>query len=297
MSAPVNEPAHKPGGGGPRQGESRSLPDQVTMGLLEFVTAHALDEDYYARAAQERESGEAGPGRPAMGLGGALALAVFAVLAVTAAAQTSQNSVSDERERRELVSQVQARRHELTQDRTALRALDREVRRIERALLTANSDDRQLVADRELLAIKTGVDPVRGPGVEIVVDDAPNASADRDRVLDSDLQKVVNGLWQAGAEAISINGERLTNLSAIRHAGSAITVNFTSLSRPYRILAIGDSNRLQGDFAETTTGRTWLDLQRQIGLEFTLRARTSIQLPGEGTPQLRHAVTKGKKLS
>ncbi len=276
---------------------TRPLPDQVTMGLLEFVTAHALDEDYYAHAAEARRSGQAGPGRPVMGLAGALALAIFAVLAVTAAAQTSQNSVSDERERRELVSQVQDRRHDLNQDRAALRELEREVRRLERALLVANSDDRQLLADREMLAIKTGVDPVRGPGVEIVVDDAPNARADRERVLDSDLQKIVNGLWQAGAEAISINGQRLTNLSAIRHAGSAITVNFTSLSRPYRVLAIGDDKRLQGDFAETTTGRTWLDLQRQIGLRFTMQARTSIQVPGAGTPQLRYAVTKGKKLS
>lgn len=278
--------------------QQRPLPDQVTMGLLEFVTAHALDEDYDAHAAQQRESGRAGPGRPVMGLGGALALAVFAVLAVTAAAQTSQNSVSDERERRELVTQVQARRHELTQDRAALRDLDNEVRRLERALLSTNSDDRQLVADRQLLATKTGVDPVHGPGVEIVVDDAPDAKADRDRVLDSDLQKIVNGLWQAGAEAIDINGERLTNLSAIRHAGSAITVNFTSLSRPYRIRAIGDPKTLPGEFAETTTGRAWLDLQRQIGLEFSgLQTRASLQLPGAGKPQLRYAVTKGKKLS
>ena len=39
------------------------------------------------------------------------------------------------------------------------------------------------------------------------------------RSSDPDLQKLVNGLWQAGAEAISINGQRLTNLTAIRHAG------------------------------------------------------------------------------
>lgn len=277
--------------------EPHPLPDQVTMGLLEFVTTHAVDEDYYAHAAQERESGRAGPARPAMGLAGAMALAFFAVLAVTAAAQTSQNSVSDERERRELVSQVQARRSALREDRADLARLEREVRRLESAVIGANGDDRDLLADREMLAAKTGVDPVHGPGVEIVADDAPDARAERDRVLDSDLQKIVNGLWQAGAEAISINGQRLTNLSAIRHAGDAITVNFTSLSRPYRILAIGDSKTLPGAFAETTTGRTWLDLQRQIGLRFTLRARTSIQVPGAGTPQLRYAVTKGKKLS
>jgi uncharacterized protein YlxW (UPF0749 family) len=57
---------------------------------------------------------------------------------------------------------------------------------------------------------------VTGPGVLIVVDDSPSAMADaRDRVLDIDLQVLANGLWEAGAEAISINGHRLSNLTAI----------------------------------------------------------------------------------
>ena len=45
-------------------------------------------------------------------------------------------------------------------------------------------------------------------------------------MIAQDLQIVVNGLWDAGAEAISVNGQRLTSKSAIRFAGQAILVNY-----------------------------------------------------------------------
>ena len=68
-------------------------------------------------------------------------------------------------------------------------------------------------------------------------------------MLDIDLQILVNGLWESGAEAISINGHRLSNLTAIRGAGDAITVDYRSLTRPYQIEAIGDPRTLPASFA------------------------------------------------
>ena len=53
------------------------------------------------------------------------------------------------------------------------------------------------------------------------------------RVLDRDLQELVNGLWAAGAEAVSVDGQRLTARTAIRSAGEAVLVDFRPLSPPY----------------------------------------------------------------
>ena len=53
-------------------------------------------------------------------------------------------------------------------------------------------------------------------------------------MLDRDLQVIVNGLWAAGAEAIAVNGQRLTACSAIRSAGEAILVDFRPLSAAVR---------------------------------------------------------------
>jgi uncharacterized protein YlxW (UPF0749 family) len=267
-----------------------------TMGLLAYLTSHALDEDY-AVAAARRDEGTGGPGRRRIGTAGALVLAVFAVLAVTAAAQTSQNSVTEERERRALISQVKDRKAALDDDRTKVATLRAENDRLEAALLRATTDSSGVLSDLRLLGLRSGTSAVHGPGVEVVVDDAPNADSDKEKVLDIDLQKLVNGLWRAGAEAISINGERLTNLSAIRHAGSSITVNFTSLERPYRILAIGDRATLQSRFADTTSGQAWLDLQREVGLRFNMREQSSLRLPAAGVPLLRYIRTGGKRSS
>ena len=49
----------------------------------------------------------------------------------------------------------------------------------------------------------------------------------------------MNGLWSVGAEAIAVNGQRLTAQSAIRSAAGAILVNYRPLKPPYRVEAIG----------------------------------------------------------
>jgi uncharacterized protein YlxW (UPF0749 family) len=108
------------------------------------------------------------------------------------------------------------------------------------------------------------------------------------RIYDRDLQDIANALWSVGAEAIAINGQRLTTLSAIRKAGSAITVNYDSLSRPYTILAIGDPDTLPARFAETSGGQAWFDLQQQVGIRFAIHPRQSLTLP-RATPSLDYA--------
>ena len=256
------------------------------MGLLPYLNAHALDEDYAQAAA--RSYGIVPGKRRRIGRGGAAVLAVFAILAVTAAVQTNRDSASEEKERRALISQVSAGRDSVAKQRSSIASLLAENRRLETALLASHDDSTGVLGNLALLGLRSGTTPARGPGVEVVADDAPNATSDRQKVLDSDLQKLVNGLWHAGAEAISINGQRLTALSAIRFAGTAIAVNFVSLSPPYRVLAIGNPDTLPSRFLASTSGQTWLDLKSQIGLKFSMKTQTSLRLPGRAVPSLRY---------
>ncbi|MCW2787636.1 MAG: hypothetical protein JWP74_4153 [Marmoricola sp.] len=265
------------------------------MGLLPYLNAHALDEDYEQAAVRRAAAGV--PPRRRVGRGGAFVIAVFAILAVTAAVQTSRDSVTDERERRDLIGQVQDRKATVDDERRTIATLTSTDNRLQSALVASTAASTGVFARLDLLGLRSGTTAAHGPGVVAVADDAPNARSDRDTVLDTDLQKLVNGLWQAGAEAISINGERLTALSAIRHAGSAITVNFTSLRRPYRILAIGSTKTLPSRFADSTSGAAWLDLQREFGLSFTMRTESSLRLPGADVPQLRYAEPSGTRPS
>jgi len=255
------------------------------MGLLDYLTTHAMDEDYEfvserrQRAEARGEAIEKAPSRSRIGLIGALVMALFAVLVVTAAVQTSRNSVSDEKERRELVGQVDQARAQVDGDRSRLIALQQEVRRLQTRQLSNDTSAKGVLDTIKLLGMRAGTLPVRGPGVRVVADDAKGADSARNEVLDSDLQKLVNGLWEAGAEAISLNGQRLTNLSTIRLAGNAITVNAHSLRRPYVVQAIGNKDTLPARFAETTSGQAWLDLQREVGLRLKITPESSLRLP------------------
>jgi uncharacterized protein YlxW (UPF0749 family) len=262
------------------------LPPQAAMGLLDYLTTHAMDEDYEFVSERKQRSqpptddaGEGTRSRSRIGVVGALVMALFAVLVVTAAVQTSRNSVSNEKERRELVGQVDQARSQVNGDRALLTALQRQVQLLQSQQLNNDTSAKGVLDTINLLGMRAGTIAVRGPGVRVVADDAPGADSARNEVLDSDLQKLVNGLWEAGAEAISLNGQRLTNLSTIRLAGAAITVNAHSLRRPYVVLAIGNKDTLPARFAETSSGQAWLDLQHEVGLRLQITPASSLRLP------------------
>ena len=270
----------------------KRLPPQATMGLLDYLTTHTLDEDYAFVSERKASRPEPTP-RPRIGLVGAVMMAVFAVLVVTAAVQTSRNSVSDERERRELADQVSAAQDQLQGQRAQLSRVRAEAAALEARQLSNDTSAQGLLDRMNLLGVRAGTIAVRGPGVRVVADDAPGAENPRSQVLDSDLQKLVNGLWEAGAEAIAVNGQRLTNLSTIRLAGGAITVNARSLRRPYVVTAIGNQDTLPARFAETSSGQAWLDLQRQVGLRLSITPVSSLRLPGTEV-SLRYAAQEVK---
>jgi uncharacterized protein YlxW (UPF0749 family) len=100
---------------------------------------------------------------------------------------------------------------------------------------------------------------------------------------------VVNGLWTAGAEAVSINGERLNALSAIRSAGDAILVDYRPLTRPYVVLAIGDPATIQAAFSTGPAGRGLLTLQQTYGVQYQVEAADRLALPAAATVALRYA--------
>ncbi len=94
-----------------------------------------------------------------------------------------------------------------------------------------------------------GMTALEGPGIILTIDDSGKiAKKENDPNLylvhDEDILKVVNELRAAGAEAISINGQRLTANSEIRCAGPTISVNNVRSAPPFEIKAIGEKDNL-----------------------------------------------------
>ena len=262
-------------------------PPQAVMGLLNYLTATSLDEDY-AHVSKQRATVGA-PARRGPGTVGLVVLAVFGVLVATAAVQTSRNADESASSRESLVNQVNSRKAELNDKRAKAISLTRTVAALQNSNLDATNEGRAVRSRLDRLGTVTGSVAAKGQGIRVVVDDAPDATTDKQQVLDQDLQKLVNALWQVGAEAISINGQRVTNLTAIREGGSAITVNFVSMKRPYTVSAIGNKNQMGAKLLDTDGGRTWLTLRASFGLKFDVTSEDSMTLPAADPFALRYA--------
>ena len=146
------------------------------------------------------------------------------------------------------------------------------------------------VEQRDLLSALGATTEMTGPGVVVTIDDAPDAEAGSlNRVLDRDLQDIVNVLWQSGATGIAVNEQRLTGATAIRAAGEAILVNYQPLTRPYRVQAVGTSTTGDEDSGLTSL----LDgLARDYGLVADVRTG-DVALPAGELRTPRFATSEG----
>jgi uncharacterized protein YlxW (UPF0749 family) len=105
---------------------------------------------------------------------------------------------------------------------------------------------------KEMRAL-AGLTEVAGPGVRMTINDNPRAKEFVDpsgfgpgTVHDFDLQMIVNELRAAKAEAISVNGIRVTGYTPIRCVGPVIYINFQTVAPPFIVETIGDQKTLEG---------------------------------------------------
>ncbi|MEU9254213.1 DUF881 domain-containing protein [Streptomyces sp. NPDC048270] len=289
----MSQPPHSRSSASP----APARPD-ASMSLLTHVMDHSLDEGYAEAAARREAEGTAGLPRTLkakLALGAGLVLAAMVVTLGAAEARIAAPVLA--KERHELIERVERadeRADGLERDIERLRTT---VAERQRAALKQTGS-----GQGELVGLLSGATEVRGPGVKLVVDDAKGASSgggdgpresagfsDTGRVRDRDMQKIVNGLWQSGAEAVSINGQRLTALSAIRAAGDAILVDNRPLVPPYEVLAVGDKKRLGPAFQDSADGQYLHVLQESYGIRYTLSAADEVRLPAASSLTVRTA--------
>ena len=141
------------------------------------------------------------------------------------------------------------------------------------------------------MASFAGLTPVSGPGLEVVLDDSTRAPSPGDSpsellVQDSDLLFLEMTLWYGGAEAVAVNGVRITAKTAITSAGPTIVVDGHRLVAPFHITAVGDPKLLQGVLL---TREGYVARLREMGLDVRIINRPRLTVPAAvvGTsPQL-----------
>ena len=115
-----------------------------------------------------------------------------------------------------------------------------------------------------------GLTDVKGNGIIITVSDSSNDNTAIDLssliVHDADLRNLVNELANAGAEAISINDERIVSSTCITCAGNVIQINGNKVGSPFVIKAIGNQESLYGAITRPG-GYTYMLKARSIQVE------------------------------
>lgn len=254
----------------------------ASMDLLNNILRQPLDPDYTAESARDPKK------RSRFAV--ALVFVVAGALLSGGAAQTVRTAPAAAEERAQLIALIEAETTSVDQARGHLTELQEQNRTLREQQLGGDQESQRLAAELELLETAVGTRAVTGPGIVITLDDAAGG-ASAGVVIDLDVRQAANGLWTAGAEAVAINGHRLSSRTAIRGAGDAITVDYRSLTPPYRIEAIGDPSTLRTRF-EASAGAAWLKYLRDTHhITFETSYADELRLAADPGLSLTHAKT------
>lgn len=272
----------------PRSTPSRFARPDASMSLLNNVIDHSLDDGYAEAAVRRGAEGRSGLPRTLrakLGLAGGLVLAALVVTVGAAQARISAPTIA--KEKQELIERIESGGRDADKLQDSVDELRASVEEKQRKALEKHGDQRGRTT-----ALLSGAVPVKGPGIKLVVDDAKDAGSghgdgprnsngfsDTGRIRDRDLQRVVNGLWQSGAEAVSVNGQRLTSRSAIRAAGDAILVDNKPLVPPYTLLAVGQGKKLSRTFQDSVDGQYLYVLHKDYGARTNISVQDEVRLP------------------
>ncbi|MPZ72220.1 MAG: DUF881 domain-containing protein [Nitriliruptorales bacterium] len=129
-----------------------------------------------------------------------------------------------------------------------------------------------------------GLTEVRGPGITTVLTDSTLPTSPTDNLNDlvvheQDLQAVTNALWAGGAEAVSVNGQRVLATTAIRCVGNTLMLHGVVYSPPYEIKAIGDEGALRAELDRDPAVQRFRSAVQEYKLGFAVIVDETLTIP------------------
>lgn len=218
-------------------------------------------------------------------LGAVCAVLVFAIFVQLKTIESTTSTVSQTFSENKLRDEVLKNQEKCDQLLEAVENEENNLELIRKQVAEDDNDAAKIEEELKKAYALIGLTDLTGQGVIITLDDNKTASLetigiDTDisyfLVHSSDLLQVVNELWNAGAEAISINGERLVGTTAIVCIGNVVSINGNKVGAPFVINAIGDPERLYGAF---TRPESFLKRLSRDGVETDIKKATNIFVP------------------
>lgn len=223
----------------------------------------------------------------ARGLGWAvLAPAAFLVAGFLAATSSVSADGTQLRPGRygDVADLVRQQTRDLESLRAEARALSTEVTQLSEGRLDGRSSN--AVEELDTVSVPAGLSPMRGPGLTIALDDAPvNDFLDSDVdpnflvVHQQDIQSVVNAMWAGGAEAMTIQGQRVISTTGIKCVGSTVVLHGVPYSPPYVITAIGDPEAMLTSINESPYIDVYRDYADRYDLGWDVAVHSEVEVP------------------
>ena len=198
----------------------------------------------------------------------------------------------------DLAGLAQAEADQLEELRNEQARLAAEVEALTEQLTGSTSE---ITESARALREPAGLAPVRGPGLTVTLADAPDVvieSAETDInnlvVHQQDIQAVVNALWAGGAEAMTVQGQRVVSTTGIRCVGNTVVLHDVPYAPPYVISAIGPTDQMLAAIDESPYIGFYLEVVEQYQLGWDLRLEEELEMPGYvGSTALDHARPAG----
>jgi uncharacterized protein YlxW (UPF0749 family) len=215
----------------------------------------------------------------------ALTVGLLALILVVAAQADNAPVASRSGRRVQLVELIRAEQARTRALQDSVEELEAQVAALEQR--EAGGEQRVARVQRRIdgLIAAAGLTAVRGPGVTSVLTDSrlattPSGNLNDLVVHEQDLQAVINALWAGGAEAISVNGERILATTAIRCVGNTLLLHGAVYSPPYTISAIGDEAALRAEMDRDPAVQRFREAAREFRLGFSVAADDTLVIPG-----------------
>jgi uncharacterized protein YlxW (UPF0749 family) len=227
-----------------------------------------------------------------------LTLAAGALFA--ASANTARGTDLRDAGRTRLTQLITAEQHRNQRERAEYQRLDRDVDTLSRQAGRRDERVKQAQVRADGLAGISGFSPIKGRGLRVILDDAPQRSGGKrggakpnpdDLVVhQQDVQAVVNALWAGGAEGMQIMDQRLISTSAVRCVGNTLILQGVVYSPPFRITAVGDPGRLRDALGASPDIATYKDYVTAYGLGYEVKTLDRVTLPAyTGNVKMDHA--------
>lgn len=156
--------------------------------------------------------------------------------------------------------------------------------------LTARTSQAEGLPDLTAAAERADSVPVSGPALTVTLTDAPAsvqpAGVDPDLLVvhQQDIQAVVNALWSSGAEALTIQGQRVSSRTGIKCVGNTVVLHGVPYAPPYRITAIGDVPAMERALRDSDYLRIYRQYMDAYRLGYDVSRQGRVEMPAYAGP-------------